>query len=93
MDAEEYELPEAISKIYKSTGNFVSIKNVQRINWVKKILKTLEDEEQTGKIIIDTDLLKKEQSKIASEIISIIGRSGKPRFVKNVYKIKTVIKY
>ena len=36
MDAEEYELPDAISKLYKSTGNFISPKNIKRIYRVQK---------------------------------------------------------
>ena len=61
MDAEEYELPDAISKHYKSTGNFISPKNIKRIYRVQKILKNIEDDEQTGKVIINVDKLKKEQ--------------------------------
>ena len=93
MDAEEYEFPDTNSKLYKSTKNSISIKNVKRIYRVNKILKTIEDEEQTGKIIIDANKLKKEQRIIQSEIISAIGRSGKPRFVKSLFKPKTIRKY
>ena len=93
MDAEEYELPETISKHFKSTGNFISPKNIKRIYRVQKILKNIEDDEQTGKVIINVDKLKKEQKKIEEEIISAIKDSGKPRFVKNVFKPKTMLKF
>ena len=93
MDAEEYEFPDAISKFYKSSKNSISIKNVKRIYRVNKIMKTIEDEEQTGKIILDANKLKKEQKIIEAEIISAIGRSGKPRFVKSLFKPKTIRKY
>jgi hypothetical protein len=93
MDAEEYEFPDAISKYYKSTKNSISIKNVKRIYRVNKILKNIEDEEQTGKIIFDANKLKKEQKKIETEIFCVIGRSGRPRFVKNMFKPKTIRKY
>lgn len=93
MDAEEYELPDAISKHYKSTGNFISPKNIKRIYRVQKILKNIEDDEQTGKVIINVDKLKKEQKKVEAELISAIKDSGKPRFVKNVFKPKTMLKF
>ena len=93
MDAEEYEFPDTISKYFKSTKNSISIKNVKRIYRVQKIIKNIEDEEQTGKIIIKADKLKKEQRNIETEIISAIGRSGKPRFVKTLFKPRTIRKY
>ena len=93
MDAEEYELPDAICKYYKSTKQSISMKNVKRIHRVHKILKNIEDEEQTGKIIINADKLKKEQKKIETEIIGTIGRGGKPRFVKSLFKPRTIRKY
>ena len=93
MDAEEYELPDAICKYYKSTKQSISMKNVKRIHRVHKILKNIEDEEQTGKIIINADKLKKEQKKIETEIIGAIGRGGKPRFVKSLFKPRTIRKY
>ena len=93
MDAEEYELPEVISKHYKSTGNFISPKNIKRIYRVQKILKNIEDDEQTGEVIINVDKLKKEQKKIEEELISSIKDTGKPRFVKNVFKTKTILKF
>ena len=93
MDAEEYEFPDTISKYFKSTKNSISIKNVKRIYRVQKIIKNIEDEEQTGKIIIKADKLKKEQRNIETEIISAIGRSGNPRFVKTLFKPRTIRKY
>ena len=93
MDAEEYEFPDALSKCYKSTKQVISLKNVRRIYRVQKILKNIEDDEQTGKIIINADKLKKEQKKIETEIICSIGRSGKPRFVKSLFKPRTIRKY
>ena len=92
MDAEEYEFPDANSKYYKSTKNSISMKNVKRIYRVQKILKNIEDDEQTGKIIINDDKLKKEQKKIETEIVCAIGR-GKPRFVKSLFKPRTIRKY
>ena len=93
MDAEEYELPDAISKLYKSTGNYISPKNIKRIYRVQKILKNIEDDEQTGKVIINVEKLKKEQKKVEAELISAIKDSGKPRFVKNVFKPKTMLRF
>ena len=52
-----------------------------------------EDEEQTGYIAIKPDFLRKEQRLIENEMLNIIGKSGKPRFVKNILKPKTVDKY
>ena len=93
MDAEEYEFPDAIFKYFKSTKNSISLKNVKRIHRVHKILKNIEDEDQTGILILKADKLKKEQRVIENEIISAIGRSGKPRFVKTVFKPRTIRKY
>ena len=94
MDAQEYEFPDVLSKQYKSTKNSISMKNVKRIYRIQKILKNVEDDEQTGKIIFDGEKIKKEQKKIESEIIATIGRrGGKPRFVKTVFKPKTIRKY
>ena len=67
--------------------------NFKRIARVLKILKNNEDEEQTGNIIIKPDNLRKEQTIIENEMINIIGKSGKPRFVKNALKTRTVNKY
>ena len=93
MDAEEYEFPDSIFKYFKSSKNSISLKNVKRIHRVNKILKNIEDEEQVGKLILKADKLKKEQRNIENEIINIIGRSGKPRFVKTVFKPTTIRKY
>ena len=93
MDAEQYELPDAMTKFFKSTKNSISLKNVKRIYRVQKILKNIEDEEQTGKIIFDANKLKKEQNKIESQMINAFGRSGKPRFVKTIFKPRTIRKY
>lgn len=93
MDAEEYEFPDAISKFYKSSKNSISIKNVKRIYRVNKIMKNIEDEEQTGKIVFDANKLKKEQKRIETEIFCVIGRTGKPRFVKSIFKPRTIRKY
>lgn len=93
MDAEEYELPDIITKYYKSTKTIISLKNVKRISRVQKILKSVEDEEQTGKIAFDAEQLKREQNKIESEMINAFGRAGRPRFVKTIFKPRTIRKY
>ena len=56
-------------------------------------MKNIEDDEQTGKVIINVDKLKKEQKKVEAELISAIKDTGKPRFVKNVFKPKTMLKF
>jgi len=66
---------------------------LKRISRLLKILKTVEDEEQTGNIILKADYLKKEQQIIENEMINIVGKSGKPRFVRYSLKPKTVDKF
>jgi hypothetical protein len=93
LDAEEYEIPDQYTHNYRSTKTNVIALNFKRISRLLKILKTNEDEEQTGTIILRPDNLRKEQQIIENEMINIIGKSGKPRFVKNALKPKTVNKY
>jgi hypothetical protein len=93
LDAEEYESPDEYTHNYRSTKSNISALNFKRIARVLKILKNNEDEEQTGNIIIKPDNLRKEQKTIENELINIIGKSGKPRFVKNMLKTRTVDKY
>ena len=93
LDSEAYESPDELTSNYRSTKNNISAINFKRISRVLKILKTNEDEEQTGNIVLKPDLLRKEQKTIENEMLNIIGKSGKPRFVKNFLKPKTVTKY
>ena len=93
LDSDEYEIPDDISHNYRSTKSHISSINYKRISRLLKILKNIEDEEQTGNIILKADYLKKEQQMIENEMINIIGKSGKPRFVKNLLKPKTITKY
>lgn len=93
IDADEYESPDEYTHNYRSTKSNISALNFKRITRVLKILKNNEDEEQTGNIIIKPDNLRKEQTIIENEMINIIGKSGKPRFVKNALKTRTVNKY
>ena len=78
---------------YRSTKSNISSINYKRISRLLNILKTNEDDEQTGNINLKADYLKKEQQIIENEMINIIGKSGKPRFVKNFLKPKTVDRY
>ena len=93
LDADEYEYPDDITLNYKSTRSYISPKNFKRISRLLKIVKTNEDEEQTGNIVLKADMLKKEQRNIENEMINIIGKSEKTRFVKNIFKPKTIVKY
>ena len=93
LDADEYEIPDDVTHNYRSSKSNLSCVNLKRISRLLKILRTVEDEEKTGNIIIKADYLKKEQQSIENGMINIIGKSGKPRFVKNLLKPKTVNKY
>ena len=93
IDSDEYESPDELTLNYRSTKNNISAINFKRIARVLKILKTNEDEEQTGNIVLKPDLLRKEKKIIENEMLNIIGKSGKPRFVRNYLKPKTVTKY
>ena len=93
LDADEYEAPDEVTHNYRSTKSNISSINYKRISRLLKILKNNEDEEQTGNIILKADYLKKEQRINENQMINIIGKSGKPRFVKNLLKPRTVNKY
>ena len=93
LDADEYETPDQYTHNYRSTKTNVSALNFKRVSRLLKILKTNEDEEQTGNIILKPDYLRKEQQTIENEMLNIIGKSDKLRFVKNILKTKTVNKY
>ena len=93
LDADEYEMPDEVTHNYRSSKSNLSSVNLKRISRLLKILKTVEDEEQTGNIILKADYLKKEQQIIENEMINIVGKSGKPRFVRNSLKPKTVDKF
>ena len=93
LDADEYEPADDVTHNYRSTKSNISSINFKRIIRLLKILKYQEDEEQTGYIAIKPDFLRKEQRLIENEMLNIIGKSGKPRFVKNILKPKTVDKY
>jgi soluble cytochrome b562 len=93
LDADEYEPTDDVTHNYRSTKSNISSINFKRIVRLLKILKYQEDEEQTGYIAIKPDFLRKEQRLIENEMLNIIGKSGKPRFVKNILKPKTVDKY
>ena len=93
LDADEYETPDQYTHNYRSTKTNVSALNFKRVSRLLKILKTNEDEEQTGNIILKPDYLRKEQQIIENEMLNIIGKSDKLRFVKNILKTKTVNKY
>ena len=93
LDAEEYEIPDQYTHNYRSTKTNVSALNFKRISRLLKILKTNEDEEQTGNIVLKPDYLRKEQQTIENEMLNIVGKFGKQRFVKNILKPKTVNKY
>ena len=93
MDSEEYEFPDSILKYYESSGNHISMKNIRRIHRVQKILKNAEDDEQTGKFVINVRTIKNEQKSIEKEILKIIGQFNKPRFIKTSFKPKTIGKF
>ena len=93
LDADEYEAPDEVTHNYRSTKSNISSINYKRISRLLKILKNNEDEEQTGNIILKADYLKKEQRINENQMINVIGKSGKPRFVKNLLKPRTVNKY
>ena len=93
LDSDQYEYPDEVTHNYRSTKSNISSINYKRISRLLNILKTNEDDEQTGNINLKADYLKKEQQIIENEMINIIGKSGKPRFVKNFLKPKTVDRY
>lgn len=93
MDAEEYEIPNKKTNLYKSTGSLISIKNFQRINRLKKIMDTIEDDEELGNYVIKVNKLKSEKKIQENNTIQMIKVLGTPRFIKTVFKPSTLKKY
>ena len=92
MDAREYEIPDS-SNEYKSTGNYFSNININRIRRVKRILKNIEDKEQLGAYDVNVDKLKQNQKESEEESALAFRRGGKPKFVKTQFRSTTIIKY
>ena len=92
MDAQEYELPDELYE-FRSTRSFISNINVHRIRRIKRIMKNIEDKEQTGAYDVNVDKLKENQKKSEEEVMLAIKRAGKPRFVKTQFKSSTISKY
>jgi len=92
MDAREYELPES-SNEYKSTGNYFSNINVNRIRRVKRILKDIDDKEQLGVYDVNVEKLKQNQKESEAESALAVRRAGKPRFIKTQFRSTTIVKY
>ena len=93
MDAEEYEKPDDIFYEYKSSGSYISGRNVYRIRRVRRILENIEDNEQLGAYDVNVEKLRMNQKKSETEVMLAIKRSGKPRFVKTKFKRKTILQY
>ena len=92
MDAREYELPES-SNEYKSTGDYFSNININRIRRVKRILKNIDDKEQLGAYDVNVEKLKQNQKESEAKSALAVRRAGKPRFVKTQFRSTTIIKY
>ena len=92
MDAREYELPES-SNEYKSTGDYFSNININRIRRMKRILKNIDDKEQLGVYDVNVEKLKQNQKESEAESALAVRRAGKPRFVKTQFRSTTIIKY
>ena len=93
MDEDEYEIPNKMTNQFKSTHSSISIKNIERINRLRKIMKTIEDEGELGKNAMKPNKLKSEQKIQESKTLQKIKVLGIPRFIKTQFKPRTIKKY
>ena len=92
LNLDEYELPNQFC-IYKSSGNYISINNINRISRMNKLKKDIEEREQFNVIDMNIEQLKNNQKKSETEGVLAIFKAGKPRFVKTKFKNSTILKY
>ena len=92
INLDEYESPNKY-QTYKSSGNCISINNINRIIKTDKLMKDLEEREQFTVIELNLEQLKSIQKKSEAEGVLAINRAGKPRFIKTKFKQSTILKY
>ena len=92
LNLDEYEYPNQFG-IYKSSRNYISIYNINRIRKMNKLKKDIEEREQFNVIDMNIEQLKNNQKISETEGVLAIYRAGKPRFVKNKFKNSTILKY
>ena len=92
LNLDEYEHPNSYS-LFKSSGDYISINNINRIIKMDKLMKDIKDREQFNVIELNIDQLKNHQKKSEDDGVLAINRAGKPRFVKKKFKQKTILKY
>ena len=92
LNMDEYESPN-IYNFFKSSGNNISINNINRITNIDKLMKDVEEREQFNVIDLNLEQLKHIQKKTETDGILAIDRAGKPRFVKTKFKQSTIIKF
>ena len=92
LNLDEYEYPNKYD-YFKSTGNCISINNINRIRKMNKLMKDLEGREQFNVLDLNLEQLKNIQKKSEAEGIIAINRAGKPRCVKTKFRQSTIIKF
>ena len=92
INFEEYEYPNQYN-IYKSSGNNISINNINRIRKMERLMKDVEKKEQFNVMDLNIEQLKSIQKKSETDGVLAIVRAGKPRFVKTKFKQTTIEKY
>ena len=92
LNMDEYESPN-VYNFFKSSGNNISINNINRITNIDKLMKDVEEREQFNVIDLNLEQLKNIQKKTETDGILAIDRAGKPRFVKTKFKQSTIIKF
>jgi len=92
INLDEYEYPNKY-QTYKSSGNCISINNINRIRKMDKLMKDLEEREQFNVLELNLEQLKSFQKKSEAEGVLAINKAGKPRFIKTKFKQRTILKY
>ena len=92
INLDEYEYPNEF-RLYKSSGNFLSINNINRIIKMEKLIKDVEKRELFNVIDMNLEQLKNIQKNSEVESMLAINRAGNPRFIKTKFKERTILKY
>ena len=90
IDLPEYE---NIHKRKEKSFDEISLKNLDRIIKLNKILKKKEDYEKDELLFNNIDEFKRKEKEIEFKVLLAINSLGYPKYIKNKFRNKTITKY
>ena len=90
IDLPEYE---NIHKRKEKSFDEISLKNLDRIIKLNKILKKKEDYEKDELLFNNIDEIKRKEKEIEFKVLLAINSLGYPKYIKNKFRNKTITKY